>query len=141
MAAQRFDTGVSEALNIAMFRREWRLSGHQRPLRSSAVIDVTPDQQHLYAEFVLFEQLFQRHGIAALIAAPDACTLRDGALWHGDTRIDLVYNRLTDFALVQAANATLRQAYLEHAVVLTPHPRAHARYADSRSRRVPSSSG
>lgn len=44
----------------------------------------------------------------------------NGALWHGDTQIDLVYNRLTDFMLEQSDVAVLRQAYLEHAIVLTP---------------------
>lgn len=40
--------------------------------------------------------------------------------------IDLVYNRLTDFA----ESAVLRSAFEADAVVLTPHPRAHALYAD-----------
>ena len=47
--------------------------------------------------------------------------------------IDLVYNRLTDFALAEPASATLREAYLARAVVLTPHPQAHALYADKRN--------
>ena len=54
-------------------------------------------------------------------------------LWHGDLPIDLVYNRLTDFALQEQASATLREAYLQHAMVLTPHPQAHALYADKRN--------
>jgi hypothetical protein len=54
-------------------------------------------------------------------------------LWHGETAIDLVYNRLTDFSLATPASATLRAAYLENAMVLTPHPQAHALYADKRN--------
>ena len=53
-------------------------------------------------------------------------------LWHGDLAIDLVYNRLTDFYLEQATGAALREAYLQQAIVLTPHPQAHALYADKR---------
>ncbi|MEO5963553.1 MAG: hypothetical protein ABIO75_03995, partial [Thermomonas sp.] len=49
------------------------------------------------------------------------------------TIVDLVYNRLTDFSLQDPANAVLREAYLQHAVVLTPHPQAHALYADKRN--------
>jgi hypothetical protein len=48
-------------------------------------------------------------------------------------RIDLVYNRLTDFALDEPANAALRAAWLADAAVVTPHPRAHALYADKRN--------
>jgi hypothetical protein len=109
------------------------LSGRTRPLRSIAIVDEAPGDQYLYPEFVLFRHLFERHGLQAVIAGPDEFVLRDGRLWHGDLAIDLVYNRLTDFALAEPASATLQQAYLEHAVVLTPHPQVHALYADKRN--------
>lgn len=118
---------------VAMFRREWADSGHARPLRSIAIVDDAPEQQYLYPEFLLFQQLFERHGLTALIAAPSELHVHGGLLWHGGQAIDLVYNRLTDFALEAPASAALRQAYLEGAAVLTPHPQAHALYADKRN--------
>lgn len=90
-------------------------------------------EQYLYAEFLLFKQLFERHGLCAVITDPSVLQLRDGVLWHYDTAIDLVYNRLTDFMLELPASAALRAAYIEGAVVLTPHPQAHALYADKRN--------
>lgn len=117
---------------VAMFRNEWRLAGHARPLETIAIVDETPEQQYLYPEFVLFKQLFERHGIQALIADPAALAWRRGRLWHEDIAIDLVYNRLTDFYLEASTSVALREAYLSDAVVLTPHPRAHALYADKR---------
>ena len=122
-----------EARIVAMFRHEWMLSGHARALRSIAIVDEAPAQQYLYPEFLLFQQLFQRHGLQAVIAGPDEFSLREGVLWHGELAIDLVYNRLTDFSLAAPASATLREAYLENAMVLTPHPQAHALYADKRN--------
>ncbi|SFP82659.1 hypothetical protein SAMN05216229_106127 [Geopseudomonas sagittaria] len=119
-----------EARIVAMFRQEWSRAGHDRPLRSIAIVDEAPEQQYLYPEFLLFQQLFQRHGWQAVIADPGELSLKDGQLWHGELAIDLVYNRLTDFAFEDAGNATLRQAYLEHAALITPHPQAHALYAD-----------
>ncbi|WP_293467845.1 hypothetical protein [Polaromonas sp.] len=118
---------------VAMFRREWALSGNGRPLRSIAIVDDAPAQQYLYPEFLLFQQLFRRHGLQAVIADPGELSLRGGVLCHGELAIDLVYNRLTDFALATPASATLREAYLQHAAVLTPHPQAHALYADKRN--------
>ncbi|MEO7941149.1 MAG: hypothetical protein ABIR55_21200, partial [Burkholderiaceae bacterium] len=118
---------------VAMFRNEWSLSGHERPLRSIAIVDENPEQQYLYPEFLLFQRLFQRHGLQAVLAGPTEFSLRDGVLWHGDVAIDLVYNRLTDFSLAEPASATLREAYLAYAMVLTPHPQAHALYADKRN--------
>jgi len=118
---------------VAMFRREWMLAGRARALRSVAIVDETPAAQYLYPEFLLFQQLFERHGIAAVIADPSDLAWRDGALWHGERSIDMVYNRLTDFALEAPASAALRAAYLADAIVLTPHPHAHALYADKRN--------
>ena len=128
---------------VAMFRREWQLAGlvagltdglagNRRPLTSIAIVDVAPEDQYLYPEFLLFQQLFERHGLRAVIADPAALEWRDGLLWHGALAIDLVYNRLTDFYLEQPGSAALREAYLQQAVVLTPHPQAHALYADKR---------
>ena len=118
---------------VAMFRNEWALCGHDRPLRSIAIVDENPEQQYLYPEFLLFQRLFRRHGLQAVIAGPSEFTLRGGALWHGDLAIDIVYNRLTDFSLDEPTSATLREAYLANAMVLTPHPQAHALYADKRN--------
>lgn len=122
-----------EASILAMFRTEWTASRRGRPLRSIAIVDTCPEEQYLYPEFLLFQQLFQRAGLEAVIADPSELVLRGGVLWHGNTAIDLVYNRLTDFMLEQPSSAALRQAYLDRAVVLTPHPQAHALYADKRN--------
>jgi hypothetical protein len=126
--AETFETSM-----VAMFRREWSLSRGDAPLRSIAIVDEAPERQYLYPEFLLFQQLFRRHGLEAVIADPAEFSLRDGVLRHGALVIDLVYNRLTDFALEAPNCATLREAYLCHAMVLTPHPQAHALYADKRN--------
>jgi hypothetical protein len=118
---------------VDMFREEWRLGGRPGPLRRVAIVDSDPEAQYLYPEFLLFRQLFERHGIAALIADPGALRRDQGRLWHGAEPIDLVYNRLTDFALASPACAALRLAYLGDEVLVTPHPQAHALYADKRN--------
>ena len=118
---------------VAMFLAEWRLARGDRELRRIAIVDENPQEQYLYPEFILFQQLFRRHGVEAVIADPAALRLNDGLLWHGDEPVDLVYNRLTDFMLAEPAHAVLRDAYLNNTVVLTPHPRVHALYANKRN--------
>ncbi len=118
---------------VAMFRKEWALSGRQGALRTIAIVDAGPREQYLYPEFLLFQHLFKRHGLSTTIADPAELRWEDGKLRHGTLDIDLVYNRLTDFALEAPESAALRAAYLHDAVVLTPHPRAHALYADKRN--------
>jgi len=116
---------------FAVFEREWRQAGGAGA-PTVAIVDERPDSQYLSPEFRLFQALFERHGWRAYIADPAQLARRDGRLWLGETAIDLVYNRLTDFSLEQPSSAALLGAYLDREVVLTPHPRAHALHADKR---------
>ena len=117
----------------SMFFAEWRLARGDRDLRYIAIVDDNPSEQYLYPEFILFQQLFRRYGVEAVIADPTALRLHESVLWHGDKPIDLVYNRLTDFMLEEPRHAVLRDAYLNGNVVLTPHPLVHALYANKRN--------
>ena len=123
----------AETLFLDMFRSEWQLARDEAPLTRIAIVDETPSAQFLAPEFELFRQLFEADGIATLIVDPQEFSFVDGGLYARGERIDLVYNRLTDFSLDDPKNEALRDAYLADAVVLTPHPRAHALYADKRN--------
>lgn len=118
---------------VDMFHAEWRRSGRTRPLRTIAIVDEAPRDQYLYPEFLLFQRLFERDGLQAFIADPRDFERVGNELHLAGVRIDLVYNRLTDFYLEAPSSAALRAAYLGEGVVLTPHPRAHALYADKRN--------
>jgi hypothetical protein len=121
-------TGFVEA-----FQAEWRLQGRSTPLTSIAIVDEAPTTQYLYPEFVLFQRLFEAHGLQAVIVAPEALAHRDGALWSGPNRIDLVYNRLTDFDFSAPTSRAIRAAYLAGDAVVTPNPHVHALFADKRN--------
>lgn len=118
---------------LAMFAEEWALSGIARPLVRVAIVDAQPAGQYLYPEFCLFQSMFRAVGIDAVLADPAELHWDGQVLCHQGQRIDLVYNRLTDFQLEQGTSQALRQAYLADAVVVTPHPQAHAIYADKRN--------
>ncbi len=118
---------------VAMFRNEWALARGEVPLTSVAIVDESPAGQFLALEFELFRRLFEVHGIAAWVVAPEELRFDGKCLKYGQRTVDFVYNRLTDFALENPLSAPLRDAYLADAVVLTPHPRAHALYADKRN--------
>jgi hypothetical protein len=113
-----------------MFMNEWRLQRGDAPLRTIAIVDDTPDAQYLAPEFALCRQMFEQHSVKAIITDPQALQWHEGQLWHrsaaGDTAIDLVYNRLTDFDLSASAHQALHDAYEAGGVVVTPHPHAHA---------------
>jgi len=118
---------------IGMFKNEWRLQRSNQTLKSVAIVDKEPSEQFLYPEFILFQSLFERHGIKAIIADPGDFAMREGGLWVGKQQIDLVYNRLTDFYLQSSESACLLEAYREGAAVFTPSPYHFALYADKRN--------
>lgn len=124
---------------LAMFAREWMLQRPgepfvpaQGPARTLAIVDEDPERQYLYPEFLLFQDLFRRAGVDAVIAAPRALDWTDGQLRHQGRRIDMVYLRLTDFALDEPAHAGLHQAWASGACVFTPNPEIHALHANKR---------
>jgi hypothetical protein len=131
-AQSHSDEHLERAL-LEMFAREWRLAARRAPLGSVVIVDDRPQEQYLYPEFLLFERLLASHGIAASIASPEELRFEGGALRHGERRIDLLYNRLTDFYLTDPAHRVVRDAYLADAAVVTPHPHAHALYANKRN--------
>jgi hypothetical protein len=118
---------------IKMFLEEWQAERGQQPLRSIAIVDENPQTQYMLPEFLLFKKLFEHHNYNAIICDPSELVYHDQALWYGNQRIDLVYNRLTDFGLEAPTHKSLLDAYLSESVVVTPHPRAHALYADKRN--------
>ena len=132
-AAVPTGTDDAETAFLAMFRAEWQAERGDAPLRRIAIVDDRPGDQYLLPEFLLFQRLFERHGIAAVVCDPAELRCERGGLWHDGQPVDLVYNRHTDFALDEPAHAALRAAWDTDAAVITPHPRAHALYADKRN--------
>lgn len=121
---------------LAMFHNEWRLAcGEQSldALQCIVIVDDRPDEQYLAPEFELFRRLFEDDGITAIVADPGDLSFDGTKLRCRRQVVDLVYNRLTDFALNEPQHAALRAAYLADAVVVTPHPHVHALFADKRN--------
>jgi hypothetical protein len=118
---------------FAMFSSEWRLQRGSAPLWRVAIVDDGPESQFLFPEFLLFRDLFTRHGVEAVVVDAAALDYRDGVLLAEGRPVDLVYNRLCDFPLVEPRHAALAAAYDDGAAVVTPHPHAHALRADKRA--------
>ncbi len=116
---------------LDMFRREWKLQRGDAPLRTVVIVDEAPSAQYFYPEFILVQQLFERAGITALIADPAELQTRSDGLYCREHKVDLVYNRLTDFSLQR--HPALLAAYQQDQLVLTPHPRAYSLYANKRN--------
>jgi len=115
---------------LNMFLNEWHLQRADLSLKTIAIVDENPESQYLYPEFLLAKKLFEAAGIQTCIVDPAALCARETGLYYGDLKIDLIYNRLTDFSLQQFAH--IRSAWESQQVVLTPNPAHYQRYADKR---------
>lgn len=120
-----------EKVFLDMFRKEWRQAAGEAALDCIAIVDEQPEGQYLYPEFLLAQRLFERAGIKSLIVDPAKLHARAGGLYAAEQKIDMVYNRLTDFSL--QSYPVLLHAWREEGVALTPNPEHYARYADKRN--------
>lgn len=121
------------ALIVQMFLDEWgRQRGSGRP-KLIAIVDDAPEQQYLFPEFRLAKAMFEQHDLDCMIIDAKDLVFDGSALCFGGRPIDLVYNRLVDFALEEPRHEALKAAYVGAHVVVTPNPRAHALFADKRN--------
>jgi hypothetical protein len=119
-----------EQVFVEMFRNEWRLERGDAPLQSIAIVDEQPESQYLLPEFQLARTMLERAGIVTHIVDPSALEAHDDGLHCNGARVDLIYNRLTDFDLQRYPK--LLAAWEKRQVVLTPNPVHYRRYADKR---------
>jgi len=122
-----------ETIVVAMFKNEWRLQRKSGSPGRIAIIDDQPKEQYLYPEFVLARNVLLKHGFEAIVGDASALAYKDGRLRLDGQEIDLVYNRLVDFALERPEHAALRAAYQDGAVVVTPNPHNHALVSNKRN--------
>ena len=122
-----------EGAVLRMFNDEWLRQRNSNSLHRIAIVDDRPDDQYLYPEFVLAQQMLLKAGIDAMIADASELRYESGRLLARGEPVELVYNRLVDFALDRPEHLALRAAYADGAVVLTPNPHNHALLADKRN--------
>lgn len=124
--------GFEEAVTN-MFIQEWQRQSATAMPNRIAIIDNDPKNQFMYLEFQLACRLLQAKGIDTVILDPSELNYVDGKLTAHGKPIDMIYNRLVDFAFENPNHAVLKNAYLEDAVVVTPNPHVHAIFANKRN--------
>jgi len=118
---------------IDMFQSEWMTSGRKGSFKTIAIVDTKPTKQYHYPDMCLAKSLLEAQGVKVVITDPVDLSIIDNALFHKNLKIDMVYNRLTDFGLSEPANKVIRRAYEENTAVVTPAPHHHVLHADKRN--------
>ncbi|MBY0518433.1 MAG: hypothetical protein K2P81_16095 [Bacteriovoracaceae bacterium] len=127
------EMGAIEDSFYQSFLSEWKLQRGELPLNTIAILDENPKEQFLYPEFKLFNDLLTSRGHTCFILDPMDLQYGDKALSYEGNKIDLIYNRSTDFYFMSKEYDALKKAYLLGDVVVSPSPRHHAVYANKRN--------
>ncbi len=100
--------------------------------RRIAIMDENVTQQFMYPEMLAYAELLRAEGRQVWVVCPEEIVLRSDGLYVGETRLDAIYNRHTDFYLEGPELAHIRRAYEAGWVQLNPHPRSYALLGDKR---------
>lgn len=106
------------------FLNEWKTVKGNSPLTKVRIIDDNISEQKMYAEFLMYKNWFEQHGLETEIVEASA------ELPKQQEDNTLIYNRSTDFLFEEESHAWLKKAYLENRICLTPHPREYLLLAD-----------
>lgn len=96
---------------LEMFLNELQLCGYAAN-EDIGIVDLKPPEQRLYLEFLIYQQMFKKHGVAAKILDVQEVT---GAP-------HFLYNRYTDFYLQDEISKNLRSLFNSCQINLSPHP-------------------
>jgi len=106
---------------VEMFHAEWA---------TIAIMDENVTGQFMYPEMLAYGELLRKDGRQVFVISPEQLQLRDDGLVCDGVRIDVIYNRHTDFYLEGDDIAHIRQAYEQGQVAINPHPRSYALIGD-----------
>ncbi len=101
--------------------QEMNLFGRNTATPKVAIIDESPQEQRLFIEFLLFEEMFKNFSWPCEII--DAKDLKPESF-------DFIYNRTTDFFLNSGQLKNLRKAYFEKQACISPNPFEYYLLAD-----------
>lgn len=111
--------GTNQILDLKQsFENERILSGQDGPV-SLAIIDEHPDQQKMYPEFLIYQDLFRSWGWSSGIREANSTDLN---------KYNFIYNRYNDFTL-NHSDLLLKQ-YLDGHTIFSPNPKEYILLAD-----------
>ncbi len=105
---------------------EISLFGKKKEIQKVAIIDEQPQMQKLFAEFLFYQKLFEKHGWSV-----DILDVKD----IDSEKYDFIYNRHTDFYLTGPVSQHLREAFLKKTVCFSPNPFEYLLLADKQRNR------
>jgi hypothetical protein len=115
---------------LSCFEREFHDARAKGSLSRIAIVDFKPLEQRLFIEFAMYQELFGRRGWKSDFYDPSDLACASHELTARGDKIDLVYNRDTDFYLSGEPSRALRHAMEGECAVITPNPWEYRLLAD-----------
>lgn len=106
---------------VGMFAKDWQ---------HIAIMDEDITQQYMFPEMNAYAALLRADGRKVSLVSPEDLELRSDGLYADGLKVDVIYNRHTDFYLETSPLMHIHQAFLEQQVVLNPYPRSYALLGD-----------
>ena len=113
---------------VSMFKEEFAKKSDKQ-LQTILIVDEHPSEQFLYPEFLVCKEILEKYGFTVFIADPHEILVKEDGLYVHDVKIDLVYNRLTDFYFEKEEDTKLSETENKGLVVITPNSRDHKLFA------------
>ncbi|MBL7545272.1 MAG: hypothetical protein JNL11_15745 [Bdellovibrionaceae bacterium] len=104
-----------------LFLKELELQGKSPAQPRVLILDEKPNEQRLFLEFLIVQELLQSFGWSCAI---------DDVANYPHHNVDLVYNRFTDFYFKTPVAQPLREDFLSRRVCFTPNPFEYFLLAD-----------
>ncbi|MDX8381891.1 MAG: hypothetical protein R8M14_07255 [Ghiorsea sp.] len=106
---------------LSMFDSSWQ---------HIAIMDEGIENQYMYPEMKAFAALLKSDGRSVYLVSPEDLILKTEGLYVGNHKIDMIYNRHTDFYLESSVLSDIRQTFMAKQIELNPYPRSYALIGD-----------
>ena len=106
---------------LQMFDASWQ---------TIAIMDEDIQHQHMLPEMKAYARLLQQEGRKVSLVNPENLVLKSDGLYVQGSKVDMIYNRHTDFYLESEPLRHIRQAFMHQQVALNPYPRSYALVGD-----------
>lgn len=118
---------------VEMFKSEYQnKSNNANTLKTIAIMDENIKEQFLYPELLICKEILEKNNIQTSILNSKDIEVKDGVAYFNNQKIDLIYNRNTDFYFEKLENKKFLELKNENTVV-SPSPEDHLVFSDKKN--------
>jgi len=119
---------------VKMFKDEFEIkSGSKDKLETMVIMDENIQEQFLYPEILISKEILEKDNIQVFIVDSKDIEVKSGAAYFNNIKIDLIYNRNTDFYFEKDENKKFLEILKNNQTVISPSPEDHLVFADKRN--------